>query len=355
MAIVDWDRARANAIRVVEYGRVHGIAWRPHIKTHKSRAVARMQLEAGARGLTVATPREAEVMATVCDDLLLAYPVVGRSKLDRIMGLPESVRLTVGLDSTDALDGIAAASRAVGRTTGILVEADVGMRRVGLATIPEVVGLAAHARDSAGVEYRGVMFYPGHIRAEPSKQDEGIRQVSGFLTELYEALGKEGLEPEIVSGGSTPTLWRSHEMPGLTEIRPGTAIYFDREGLGLGVCEHEQLAYTVLATVVSTSLEGQAVIDAGSKAISKEGRGGYGFGELYEHPEVRVKATSEEHGVLDLTDSTWRPRVGDRVRVVPNHVCVSVNLQDAIYALREGALERLELEGRGRGRFEVFG
>jgi D-serine deaminase-like pyridoxal phosphate-dependent protein len=351
-AIVDWDLARANAERVVAYGRRHGIAWRPHIKTHKCREVARLQLTAGAQGLTVATPREAEVMSTVSDDILLAYPVVGESKLNRLMALPEEVRLTVGLDSAEVLDGVAGAARPAGRTTGVLIEVDVGMGRVGLPTISEAVMLAARARDTEGVEYRGIMFYPGHIRVEPDRQDEGIRQVAAFLTELFSALGCEGLAPEIVSGGSTPTLWRSHEMPGLTEIRAGTAIYFDHEGEGLGVTDHGSLAYTVLATVVSTSIEGQAVVDAGSKAIAKEGRARDGFGSLYEHPEVHVKAVSEEHGVLDLTDTSWRPRIGERVRIVPNHVCVSVNLQDAIYAFRDGALARLELEARGRGHFE---
>ena len=139
--VVDLSRARANAERVVAYCRDHGLAWRPHVKTHKCTSLARIQLEAGAKGLTVATPREAEVMASVCDDLLVAYPLIGDAKLDRIMALPGRVRLTVGLDSEATLRATAAAAERAGRTVNVVVEVDLGMRRVGLGTPQEAVRL----------------------------------------------------------------------------------------------------------------------------------------------------------------------------------------------------------------------
>jgi len=350
--VVDLATVRANLARAVGYCREHGIAWRPHIKTHKCTGMARLQMEAGVRALTVATPREAEVMSTVCDDLLLAYPVIGDSKLDRVMAIPEHVRLTVGLDSEAALSTIGAAARRAGRPVRILVEVDLGMRRVGLQTREEAVHLAGLVRDFDGVEYAGIMFYPGHIRGPQGGQDAELEILASNLRALYGALGGQGLSPEIVSGGSTPTLWRSHELPGLTEIRSGTAIFFDREGLGFGVAQAADMAYTVLATVVSTSIEGQAAIDSGSKALSKEGRGvDEGFAVLLDHPDVVVKGISEEHGVLDLSRTDWRPSVGDRVRVLPNHVCVSVNLQDELLVLTEDRLERWPLEARGRQPF----
>ncbi len=350
--VADLSRFRANAERVVDYCLRHGLAWRPHIKTHKCTRIARLQLEVGARGLTVATPREAEVMSTVCDDLLLAYPVMGESKLDRVMALPESVRLTVGLDSEPALRALAQVARRAGRTVRVLVEVDLGMRRVGLQGEQEAVRLAGTVRDLEGVDYAGLMFYPGHIRVPEAEQSPDLETLADDLRRLYDALEREELSPEVVSGGSTPTLWRSHEMPGLTEIRGGTCIFFDREGLSIGVASDEDLAYTVVATVVSTSVSGQAVIDAGSKALSKEGRGGdEGFAVLLDHPEVVVKGLSEEHGVLDLSASDWRPEVGEMVRVLPNHVCVSVNLQDHLLVLVDGRVERWELEARGRRPF----
>ena len=350
--VADLAKVRANVKRVVSYCREHGIAWRPHIKTHKCTRLARLQLDAGVQGLTVATPREAEVMSTVCDDLLLAYPVIGDSKLDRVMAIPDHVRLTVGLDSEDALTAWSDAAQRAGRTVKVLVEVDLGMNRVGLETKEEAVRLAGRIRSFPGVEYAGLMFYPGHIRGPQEGQDAQLEVLASDLRALYEALEAEGLSPQVVSGGSTPTLWRSHELPGLTEIRSGTAIFFDREGLTIGVAGPEDMAYTVLATVVSTSIEGQAAIDAGSKALSKEGRGGdVGFAVLQDHPEVVVKGVSEEHGVLDLSKSDWRPRVGDRVRVLPNHVCVSVNLQDELLVLVDDTLERWPLEARGRKAF----
>jgi D-serine deaminase-like pyridoxal phosphate-dependent protein len=349
VGVVDLQRARSNAERVTAYASEHGIGWRPHIKTHKSRTLARMQLDAGARGLTVATLREAEVMAPVTDDLLLAYPPVGAAKLARLVELPASLDLKVALDSTDVLEPLAAACRAAGRTVGVLVEQDVGMGRVGVQTGDAVVHLARRAAELGGVDFRGILFYPGHIRMQQGGQAAHVTQVADRLARTLEALKAAGLEPEIVSGGSTPTLWRSHEMPGLTEIRSGSCIYFDREALDVGVARSEDLAYTVLATVVSTSVPGHAVVDAGSKALARESRGAAdGFGILLDRPEVVVSSVSEEHGVLDLSRTEWRPRIGERVQVVPNHVCVSVNLQDHILVRDPDGYRPVEIEARGR-------
>lgn len=349
-ALLDWKRVISNAQRVAAYCSQHGIRWRPHVKTHKSVEVARLQMDAGAHGLTVATPHEAEVMAQVTSNLLLAYPPVGRAKVERVTTLPDHVDLLVGLDSEAALRPLAAAAHARGREIGILVEADVGMRRVGLADPADVSRLAAVSAALPGVRYAGVMFYPGHIRLPVSEQTIGTEPLAAKLEEMLSALGAAGLAPEIVSGGSTPTLWRSHELPGVTEVRPGTCIYNDRDILTMGACGEEDLAYTVLATVVSTAVEGQAVIDAGSKALAKEPfrADGAGFGFVQDRPNVIVRALSEEHGILDLTQGPWRPEVGDQVRVVPNHVCVSVNLQDRAWAVEGDHLRPIALEGRGR-------
>lgn len=350
VGIVDLGRAEANARRVVEYCDRHGLRWRPHIKTHKSTRIARMQLEAGARGLTVATPREAEVMATVCDDLLLAYPPVGASKIDRILSLPASVRLSVALDSVEALQPLARAAADRGREVDVLVELDAGLGRVGVAGPGEATELAAAVRDAGGVRYAGVLFYSGHLRAPGPERERGMARLGDFLNSVYEALAAEDLGPEVVSGGTSPTLWSSHRIPGLTEVRAGTCIYNDRDQVAAGSASPDDLAYSVLATVVSTSVEGRAAIDAGSKALSRESRAGDGtFGALLDRPEVRVVALSEEHGMLDLTATDWRPRVGDRVRVVPDHVCVSVNLQDRVVVLRDDEDPATwPLEARGR-------
>lgn len=346
---VDLQRVGANARRVAAYAASHGLAWRPHIKTHKSLEVARLQLDAGAGGLTVATLREAEVMSALTGDLLLAYPPVGAAKVERLLGLPEVVDVKVALDSADVLGPLAAAAHAAGRTVGILVELDMGLGRVGVQTPGDAVALARRAADAEGVAFRGILFYPGHIRSAVAEQEAALAAVAARLKETLEAFGDAGLEPGIVSGGSTPTLWHSHLIPGMTEIRSGSCIFFDREALDVGVATLEDLAYTVLATVVSTAVPGRAVVDAGSKALSKEARGGEGFGFLLDRPEVTVAALSEEHGVLDISRSGWTPAIGERVRIVPNHVCVSVNLQDSVLGMDAGGARILALEGRGRG------
>jgi D-serine deaminase-like pyridoxal phosphate-dependent protein len=351
-AVVDVELVTANLVRTARYCERHRLAWRPHVKTHKTPELAAMQIAAGAVGVTVATPAEAEVMAGATKDVLLAYPPIGPAKLERLVGLPADVELTVGLDSAEALRGLADAGRRAGRRMGVLVEVDVGMHRVGVQNPEAAVALAAQAADADGVEYRGVMFYPGHIRQHVSEQAPALEELARRVRLLLEALHSHGLAPAVVSGGSTPTLWHSHLIPGLTEIRPGTNIFNDRTTAAVGACDWSECAYSVLATVVSTSVPGQAVIDAGAKALAKEelrGEGG-GYGALLDRPEIVVKAMSEEHGLLDLSGTEWRPRVGDRVRVVPNHVCVSVNLQERLWGVRgDEVVESWEVAGRRRG------
>lgn len=352
IGVVDLDRARANAERVATYAADHGLAWRPHIKTHKSLEIGRIQLAAGATGLTVATLREAEVMSGITDDILLAYPQIGAARLTRLARLAGAVDMKVALDSVDALRPMAASMAAEGVGVGVLVEQDVGMGRVGVQGAAEVVALASEIAEADGVDFRGVLLYPGHIRVKPARQDTHLRAVGEAVSRTVEALEAVGLSPSIVSGGSTPTVWESHKVAGLTEIRSGSCIYFDREGLDIGVATADDLAYSVMATVVSTAVPGQAVVDAGSKALAKEARGGDGYGILLDHPEVVVVGLSEEHGILDLGATEWTPQIGERVRIVPNHVCVSVNLNDHLIACQDGRWRPLPLEGRGRGRWE---
>jgi D-serine deaminase-like pyridoxal phosphate-dependent protein len=215
----------------------------------------------------------------------------------------------------------------------------------------DAVALAAEAARTEGVRYRGILFYPGHVRQEVDAQAAAIGGVSHTVGDVVAALEAAGLPPETVSGGSTPTLARSHDVARLTEVRPGTSIFNDRTTAEIGACGWDDCAYSVLATVVSTAVPGQAVVDAGSKALAKEElrADASGYGALLDRPEVVVKALSEEHGLLDLSRTDWRPAVGDRVRIVPNHVCASVNLHETLWGVRGGeVVERWPVEARGR-------
>ena len=350
-ALVDLDRLDRNIGSMAAYAAEHRLALRPHIKTHKATTIAAAQLAKGAAGLTCATPAEAAVMSAVADDILLAYPPVG-PKLARLMALPSNVRLTVALDSAEAVEGLAAAARVAKRPVRVLIELDLGMHRVGVSTWDEAIALARLVRDRAPLEYAGIAFYPGHIRDDVGSQDAKLAALGAALTSATRALEVARVPAGVVSGGSTPTMWRTHEVAGMTEMRPGTYVYNDRGTAEIGACAWDDCAFTVLATVVSTSVPNQAVIDAGAKALGREpmrGVEGEGFGALLGRPDVVVARTSEEHGILDLSNTSWRPEVGELVRVVPNHVCIVVHLNDVMYGIRGERVERSwAVDARGR-------
>ncbi len=354
-ALVDLDRLSQNLDRMAAYCVLHGLALRPHVKTHKSPRIAAEQLRLGAAGLTCATPRELEIMAETCDDLLLAHPPVGAAKLHRVVSLRNDVRLSVAIDSLEAVDVLAEAADAAGRAVDVLVEVDVGMRRVGVAAPDEAIAIARRVRGLPPLAWRGIAFYPGHVRQHRLEQDEALARLRDDVARFRGALGSAGCEPEVVSGGSTPAAWRMHEVTGVTEVRPGTYVYNDRATFEVGACAWEDCALTVLATVVSTAVPGQAVVDAGSKALGREPLPAgetAGYGCLLDRPDVRVIRMSEEHGILDLRAGDWRPRVGDTVRVVPNHVCIVVHLNDVVHGVR-GALVETSWPVSARGRVPV--
>jgi D-serine deaminase-like pyridoxal phosphate-dependent protein len=355
-ALVDLDRLEKNISRMSAYASSHAIALRPHIKTHKSTTIAAAQLASGATGLTCATPAESGVMSAVSSDILLAYPAVG-PKLARLMALPREVTLTVALDSARAVDDLARAARAADRAVRVYIELDVGMHRVGVTAWDDAIALARRVKESAPLEYAGINFYPGHIRSELQSQDAALAALGAAIKSATKALERAGLAPEVVSGGSTPTVWRTHEIGGITEMRPGTYVYNDRGTAELGACAPDDCALTVLATVVSTSVPNQAVIDAGAKALGREpmrGVEGEGWGALLDRPDVLVTRMSEEHGILDLSKTNWRPQVGELVRVVPNHVCIVVHLNDVMYGIRNEKIETSwPVDARGRSHDSV--
>ncbi|GMV08639.1 MAG TPA: alanine racemase [Gemmatimonadaceae bacterium] len=352
-ALVDLDRLSQNLDRMAEYAAIHGLSLRPHVKTHKSPRIAAEQLRLGAVGLTCATPRELEVMADVTRDLLFAYPLLGAPRLARVLSLPERVQLTVAVDSMIAVDELAATARIMDRPVQVYVELDLGMHRVGVQSVDEAIALAMRVAEQPPLQFAGITFYPGHIREPVGEQDAKLAQLRRDLRVALERMERSGVRPRVVSGGSTPAAWRMHEIPDVTEVRPGTYVYNDRTTAEIGACAWDDCAFTVLATVISTAVPGQAVIDAGCKALGREpvrGVSGEGFAALVDRPEVTVQRMSEEHGILDLSRTAWRPRVGDLVRLVPNHVCIVVHLNDTILGVRGEVIESSwPVSARGRG------
>ncbi len=350
---VDAAIVARNAARVAAYATAHGLSWRPHVKTHKSPWVAAQQLASGARGLTCATPHEAEVMREATSDLLLAYPPVGAGRLARIAELAPHAALGVMLDSAAAASGLSGVLSARGASVGVIVELDAGMHRTGVVGVAAAVALARAVDALPALTFEGFGFYPGHLRDAGPGADGELARLSALVTELRAAASASGLDVRTVSCGSTPLLWRSHEIAGMTELRAGTAAYFDRTSVLGGVCAEEDCAATVIATVVSVAVPGQAVVDAGVKALGRESIRGSssapGYAAVQGRPEVPVVRLSEEHGILDLTATDWRPRLGEQVHLLPNHICIAVHCFDTMQVRHpDGRIETMPIAARGR-------
>ena len=342
--VVDLDRMEANLDRAATYAKQHNLRLRPHTKTHKSPHVARLQLERGAHGLTVAKVGEAEVMAAdAIPDLLVAYPVWGESKWRRLVEVAKKVPVTVGLDNAAAADGIHEHAARAGLTVGILVEVDLGMRRCGQPPGERLLALARTITGLPSLRLEGLMFYPGHVNPAAERAERDFARLAQDLARVLDDFRRDGLPTEVVSGGSTPTLYQSHRLPGVTEIRPGTYVFNDRTQVAMGSCGWDDCAATVLATVVSTPNADTAVLDGGSKTFTSDSMrpvGDDGFGLVLGMPGARFARMSEEHGVLDLSKCDGRrPRIGERVRIVPNHVCVTVNMHERAVGVRNESVE----------------
>jgi D-serine deaminase-like pyridoxal phosphate-dependent protein len=339
---IDLDALGRNIARAQRYCEEHGLDLRPHTKTHKQPAIARMQLDAGAVGITCQKLGEAEVMADAgLDDILITYPLVGAAKEQRLAALAGRVHIAVAADSAVALEAAARAGRAAGREIGFLVECDGGLGRLGVADPEQAAELAQRADSTDGVDWLGLMTYPTSERTRP------------FMDAAREALGRRGLEPRVVSGGGTPTLYRTHELGGVTEVRAGEYALGDRSHVADGVVPLEDVAIAVVATVVSRPAPERAILDAGSKTLTSDpcASGEPGFGLVRELPDAQLDALWEEHGRVDLSASARRPEIGERVTIVPNHVCPAINLHDRVVLHRGGRdAEAAPVPARGRVR-----
>ncbi len=351
--LVDLDVMEANLRRVADYACNYGLRLRPHTKTHKSIALAKRQLALGAAGLTVAKVSEAEVMMGASPhDLLVAFPVIGRAKLARLVKVARRTRITVALDSLLAAQQLSEAADSAGVSFGVLAEMDAGLGRVGVSPGEPLLELARSISKLPGLKFEGIAFYPGHIKDLDEPGRRALAKLSDLLRSVRSDFANAGIEARIVSGGSTPTLFHSHEIDGLTEIRPGTYVFNDLNTVRSGGCKLEECAARVLATVVSTARPGQMIIDGGSKTFSSD-RPVNGpevtFGQVAEAPGARFHKMNEEHGFIDVTQAERKFSVGDRVQVIPNHVCVAMNLHERVYGVRGGAVEEVwTVDGRGK-------
>jgi D-serine deaminase-like pyridoxal phosphate-dependent protein len=336
--VIDVDIMGRNLRRLAIYCGEHHLNLRPHTKTHKIPELALRQITLGAIGITVAKVGEAEVMAAEgLNDILIAYPIIGEMKLRRTVALASRVRLTVAADSLEVAREISSYAMTAGCKIGLLAEFNTGFRRCGLPVGPSSIDVVPHIRQLPGLDWRGVLVYPGHIMGTAATRSGLIRAENRVLAELMELLTAADIPCPVVSGGNTPAAYASHEFKALTEIRPGTYIFNDANTVCAESASWTDCAARVLTRVVSRSVEGRAIIDAGSKTLSADlllSGDGVGFGYICDYPDIVIEELSEEHGHLATRRARRVPKVGEHLHVVPNHICPVMNLQDVVYGVQ---------------------
>ena len=337
--LIDSDRVEANLRRAQAHADANGYRLRPHIKTHKLPRFARRQVELGAVGITTQKLGEAEVMAKAgLDDIFLPYNIVGASKLSRLAVLNGRVKLAVTADSADTVAGYAGEFAGAERGLTVLVECDTGGGRCGVQSPAQALALGRQIELADGLQFGGLMTYP--------PLHDGVA-AELWLRETLALLRGAGIEVPVISSGNTPDMWATGESI-VTERRPGTYIYYDRFQVEHGAATWADCALSVLATVVSRPTATRVILDAGSKALSSDTLGLSGHGILA-GTELVLTALSEEHGVIEMPEAADTPRIGERVRIIPNHACVVSNLFDMVNLVRgDEVLETLAVAARGR-------
>lgn len=361
--VVDVAALRRNLVRMQELADGFGVALRPHTKTHKCPELARLQLDAGARGVTVAKLGEAEVLADAgVDDILIANQVVTAEKMGRLVELAGRIeRLAVLVDSEVGIGILERAFADAGAPLDVLIEVDTGKGRCGVADLDAILALAERASSTSSLNLRGVETHEGHVASGVGSADEiEARSIAAGrrMVQVAEAVRERGFPVEDVSVGSTPAAPYTASVPGITEMRPGTYVFNDVNQMRIGQAAPRDCALGVLATVISRPAPDRAVLDAGSKAlwieparppIAMEAYDGFGY--IRESPSARITSLSEEHAVVSLSDGVAFPRIGEKVEVIPNHVCPVVNLHDRLHLVEgEDVAETWTITGRGKVR-----
>jgi len=338
--IVDERIVRTNIDALQKHCNTIGLKLRPHIKTHKSVRLSQLQLDAGATGINCQKIAEAEVMADAgFNDILITFNIIGRTKLARLKALHNKItKLIVVADNPTVISGLATTFLNADHPLNVMIECDTGAGRCGVQTHEDAIDLVNSVATHSGLKFAGLMTYPGAGDSESAARF--MKNASGALHEI-------GIHEFDVSTGGTPDMWQSQTHDVFTEYRAGTYIYNDRSLLARGTCQEKDCAGVVLSTVVSMPTPERAIIDAGSKTLTSDLLGLNGYGHVVEHPDAQIIALSEEHGTLNIKPDSGM-RVGDRIQIIPNHVCVVSNLFDSVW-LRElsGVYVSLPIDARG--------
>jgi D-serine deaminase-like pyridoxal phosphate-dependent protein len=356
---VDLDVLQRNIAEMAALAASYGVALRPHAKTHKSPHIARMQLEAGAVGLTCAKVGEAEVLVDQAgvSDILIAYPIVGDIKVQRLLHLLDRAHVTVAVDTHQATAALAEAIAVNDRILDVYLEVNTGQDRAGARAGQEAVELAVTISRMPGLRLAGVMTHEGHAGfSDPDLIATVAENAGQALVDTAERIRMQGIEVAHVSVGSTPASWFTPRVPGITEMRPGTYVFHDNNAFRHGRIGPDRCAARVVSTVVSRPAghlkDARAVIDAGSKALALDPSSSHpGHGYIVGHPGAIIARLSEEHGVVTLSPHERGFDVGDQVEIIPNHICPAVNLTDELVIVRDGnVVDHWPVAARGKVR-----
>jgi len=355
--IADFAKVRANITRMQALCNHHAIALRPHIKTHKSLEIAKLQIKAGAVGITCAKVSEAEVMAAGgIEDIFIAYPLVGASKIDRALLMAKKIkRLILAVDSLIGAKAVSQIVQKHGMELEVRLEIDTGLRRTGV-TVQEAVDLATAIHTLPALRLTGLFTFKGMVyEAQPTlDHEQAAQEECSILVNISRALSQRGIDIKDLSAGSTPTGPACAATGLVNEIRPGTYVFYDQTGFLQGACKQEDIAAYIVSTVVSTPAPGYAVIDGGSKVfptdipLNQPPLHLHSYGYVIGRDDLRLDRVNEEHGVLRTADgSPTYLKVGDILQLIPVHICTAVNLQNYIYIEENGSLCKLPIDARG--------
>ena len=354
---VSYEKLQRNISRMQQNVMRNGCKLRPHIKTHKTSLIAQMQLEAGASGITVAKVSEAEVMESRgIKDIFIAYPVVGEDKLKRVMALNKKCRLIIGVDSIECASSLSdAAAGNGGPIIEVRLEIDTGLKRTGIK--PEKsLDAAMKISELENIRLTGIYTFKGLMINGKFTWDRNLAaaEEAKLMADTKARLNRAGLEIMEVSAGSTPTAVPVSEYEQITEVRPGTYVFYDYMNVKLGVCTLDDCAAVVRTMVVSVSGDNLIVVDAGSKSITPDiplNTDPYqfaGYGYVVEYPHLVLSRMSEEHGILCAPDNTAKPKIGEVISIIPNHICTTINLYDHLFLEKGGRVRRCRIDARGK-------
>jgi D-serine deaminase-like pyridoxal phosphate-dependent protein len=339
VAIIDLDIMERNISDMAAFAGDAGVQLRPHIKTHKVPEITRKQLEAGAVGITCAKLGEAEVMAEAAgaEDIFIANLIVGDGKIRRLLNLAERVRVSVGVDSVEVGQPISDAATRRGLKLPVLIKIDVGLKRTGVAYGEAAVELAKKIKEMPGLELSGIYTHEGEVYGarSPEHLHQLAREAGQRIVQTADMIREAGVQIDTVSVGATPSARITCTVPGVTETRPGTYVFNDFYQIKLGAAREQDCALTVLATVISVPDRDRAAIDAGTKSFFSDKSSDFGvYGLVKSMPHIALVRAYEEHGVLEVDPSEGRLKVGDKLEIIPNHVCPAVNLFDELVGVR---------------------